>query len=205
MYTQHLELWSKIITGTHPNGMLRLAMRHVGYRLSDILKRPIKISNMCIETVTINELMMIAGDPEAETVGIYLLSGDDLPGQAVLMLSASDAMYMTDWLLEVRPGTTTKLGQLEYSALAEAGNLTLAAFLNALADFTDSQLRLSPPAVAVDTLATIVQTISTSVGPVTEELLIIETDFKDANDSIWIRFWLLPDPALLMVNPAIAN
>ena len=197
MSTQHPGLWSKIIGDGQSQEWLSLAMRHAAHILGDMVKRSIKIHTLRTEIVPLNELTLVASDPEAETLGVYLSIGDDLPGQAMLMLSLDDAMYLADWLLELRPGTTTQLGQLEYSALAEAGNVMLSSFLNALAELSQSPLRLSPPSVTVDMLATILQVVTTSVGAVTDELLIIKTDLKDDHDSIWLQFWVLPDPALL--------
>jgi chemotaxis protein CheC len=165
-----------------------------------MIGRPVKICRLRVKRVPIDQLTLDTANPEAETVGVYLLSGDDLPGQAILMLSLDDAMYMTDWLLEARPGTTNRLGDLEYSALAETGNLVLSAFLNAVAEFAGKPLRLSPPAVTVDMLATILETAVASVATVTDELLIIETDFINLESSLLIRFWMLPDPAILTAN-----
>ena len=197
MSTQQPELWSKIISDGQSQEWLSLAMRHAAHILGDMVKRSIKIHTLRTELVPLNELTLVASDPEAETLGVYLSIGDDLPGQAMLMLSLDDAMYLADWLLELRPGTTTQFGQLEYSALAEAGNVMLSSFLNTLAEISQSPLRLSPPAITVDMLATILQVVTTSVGAVTDELLIIKTDLKDDYDFISLRFWVLPDPAIL--------
>jgi chemotaxis protein CheC len=136
-------------------------------------------------------------DPEAETVGIYLLIGEDLPGEAILILPLDDAMYLADWLLEARPGTTTKLGSLECSALAEFGNLTLSSFLNAVAEFIGTPLRLSPPAVMVDMVATVFEAVAMSAAAVTDELLIIEADFVNVESDLSIQFWVLPNTAEL--------
>jgi len=191
------ELWSKIIGNTAPEGVLHMAMRHTAHNLTEMVDRSFKINNLRIETMPISQLSMYTDDPESETVGIYLLLGDDLLGEAILILSLADAMYLADWLLEERPGTTTKLGELERSALAEAGNVVLSSFLNALAEFTGTPLRLSPPAVMVDMLATIFEAVVMSVAPTTDELLIIETDLMNVDSNVSIQFWVLPDAALL--------
>lgn len=197
---QQVELWSNIISNSSSEGLLHLAMRHAGYSLADMLERPITINNLRVETVPISHLVAYADDPETETVGIYLLIGDDLPGQAILTLSLDDAMYMVDWLLEARPGTTTRLGDIERSALAETGNLVLSSFLNAITEFTQNQLRPSPPALMVDMLAAILEVVATPVAATTDDLLIIETDFMNVESSLSIKFWVLPDPTVLTVG-----
>jgi chemotaxis protein CheC len=199
---QQAELWSKIINSTSHEGMLHMAMRHTAHNLTDMVENPFKIDNLRVETLSLSQLSLYANDPESETVGVYLLIDDELLGEAVLILSLADAMYLADWLLEVRPGTTTKLGEMERSALAEAGNLVLSSFLNALAEFTDTPLRLSPPAVMVDMLATIFEMVAVSAAPVTDELLIVETDLMNVESNLSIQFWILPDPVVINVKTA---
>jgi chemotaxis protein CheC len=199
---QQAELWSKIIGSTAPEGILHMAMRHTAYSLGNMVKRPFKIDNLQVETLPLNRLGAYADDPETETVGIYLLIGEDLLGEAMLILSLADAMYMADWLLEARPGTTTKLGALECSALAEAGNLVLSSFLNAVADFTGIPLRVSPPAVMVDMLATVFEAVAMSAGKVADELLVIEADFLNVESDLSMQFWVVPDPAILTTQAA---
>jgi chemotaxis protein CheC len=150
------------------------------------------LKTLQVKTVSVNQLGMQVDNPEAETVGVYLLLGDDLAGEAILILSLADAMYLTDWLLEERPGTTTQLGELECSALAEAGNQVLSAFLNALSEFTDTPLRLSPPAVMVDMLATVFEAVAMSAGASTDELLVIETELVNIESDLSLQFWVLP-------------
>ena len=197
---QQVELWSKLISSTSSEGILHTAMRHTAHSLADMVERPIKVNSLRVETLPINRLGAYTDDPETETVGIYLLIGEDLLGEAILVLSLADAMYLADWLLQARPGTTTRLGTLECSALAEAGNLVLSSFLNAVADFTGMPLRISPPAVMVDMLATVFETVAISAGKASDELLVIEADFMNVESDLSIQFWVLPDPAVLTVE-----
>ncbi|MBN1217760.1 MAG: chemotaxis protein CheC [Anaerolineae bacterium] len=194
---QHTELWAKVISSASPEGMLHMAMRHAAHNLAEMVDHPFEIKDLRIQTLPISYLTAYADNSEAETVGIYLIIGDDLAGEAILILSPADAMYLVDWLLEVRPGTTTKLGELECSALGEFGNLTLSSFLNAVSEFTNTPLRLSPPAIMVDMLATVFEAVVMSAETTTNERLVIETNFLNPESDLAIQFWVLPDPAVL--------
>ncbi|MBN1993173.1 MAG: chemotaxis protein CheC [Anaerolineae bacterium] len=193
---KQINLWSKLISSASPESMLAMAMRHTAHNLADMVDRPISIDNLCIETLPISRLTGYADNPEAETVGIYLLIDEELSGEAMLILSQADAMYLADWLLQARPGTTTRLGELECSALAEFGNLTLSAFLNAVAEFTGTPLRLSPPAVMVDMLATVFEAVAMSAGSTVDELMIVKTEFMNVDSDLSIQFWVMPNPAV---------
>ncbi len=76
MNKQH-ELWFKLISNTSPGGVLHMAMRHTAHSLTDMVGRPIQINNLRVETAPISQLVTYTDDPEAETVGVYLLTGDD--------------------------------------------------------------------------------------------------------------------------------
>jgi len=193
-------LWLKVINNTTSESVLHAAMRHTARSLTDMVNHSFTLKNLRVRSLFINQLGSQVDDPETETVGVYLLLGDDLPGEAVLISSLADAMYLADWLLEKRPGTTTQLGDLECSALAEAGNQVLSSFLNALSEFIGTPLRLSPPAVMVDMLATIFEAIAMSAGATTDELLIIETELVNIESDLSLQFWVLPATDRQMVG-----
>ena len=195
MNSESSELWSRIINNPDAQGLLRLAMRHIARDLSDMCGHAIKLHNLQLETVSCEALVRLNDVPEAEIVAVYLSTGDDLPGHALLMVTLADAQYLADWLLELRPGTTGRLGMLEYSALAEVGNQALSSFLNILAEFTGVPLHPSPPAVTADILANIIELIMTTALPTADQFLLIKTNFKDTHDSIQIQFWVWPDPS----------
>lgn len=187
-------LWPTLIVNTRPDSILCMAMEHVSEKLAEMLGLSFQLSALDVETLPLGYLAASVENPESEVVGVYLLSSDDLPGQAILILSLTDAMSLADLLLEEPVGTTTELGELERSALAETGNQVLSAFLNAIAKYSGKMLRLSPPAVMVDMLAAVLQVVITPIAPVTDELIIIKTGFTNSENSLSIRFWVLPDP-----------
>ena len=67
-------------------------------------------------------------------------------------------------------------------------------FLNAVAALTGTSnlLRPSPPVTMVDRMGAILDVIVTSLSAAREELLLIETIFKDAQDTLQLCFWVLP-------------
>ena len=198
--SEQISFWNDVMTASQSDSVLHAAMYHAASGLSDMVGRSIDIDILHVETVPISQVMTYAGSPEAEMVGVYLLIGGDLPGQAILMLTLDDALRLVDLLIGVPPGTTTGLGDLERSALAEVGNLTVSFFLNEMATLTGMPLRPSPPAVMVDMLGAILDVVATSVAAVSDDLRIVETVFKDAGRIVQVRFWLLPDPTILILD-----
>ena len=128
-------------------------------------------------------------------VGVYLQMQGELGGQAMLIMTLSSALHLADLLMEQALGTATSLGDMESSALAEAGHLMVAYFLNAMAVLTGKPLRPSPPGVMVNMLGAIVSVLATCVGEESDELMIIETVLQDAEGLVKAHFWVLPDLA----------
>ena len=175
--------------------MVSAALLNAARGLAELLNCPITTGTVQARMVDFAELSTSVGHPESEMVGVYLKMQGDLGGQAMLMLSLSSALNLADLLMEETPGTSTSLGEVESSALAEAGHLMVAYFLNAMAVLTGKPLRPSPPTVMVDMLGSILGVLATAVGVESNELMIIETILQDIEGLIEARFWVLPDLA----------
>jgi len=191
-------LWSRLVNGTGSDHMLGKVMWRVARGLSDTVGEFISNDDPLVEAIPIGQVAERAGGPEEEMVGVYLVMGGGLRGQTILILPLSNALHLADLLMGEKPGTATRLGVMERSALAEIGNLMVSYFLNAVAALTEMPelLRPSPPAVMVDMLGAILNVIITPVAAVRDDLLIIETAFRDAGSAVLGRFWVLPDPAI---------
>lgn len=192
--------WVEIITGAKSGIILKSGLEHAAQNLSMMIGREITITDPQIETIPIQDVISHDGDPEIETVGVYLLIEGDLRGQALLLLSMEDAMYLVDLLMGEDPGETTKLDDMGQSALAEVGNLTLSGFLNTVASLTGIPVKPSPPAVVVDMRGSILTMIVALVAVMSDELIVIESAFKDAERTLQLRFWVLPEPATNVLN-----
>ncbi len=191
-------VWKELLLGERSQELLSAAMYHTARNLSEMVGRPIEIDVPKVERIPIYQVAEHAGGPETEMVGIYLLLDGDLCGQAVLMLSVPEALRLVDLLMGEPEGTTMALEDLERSALAEIGNLTISGFLNAVAALTGVPGRPSPPAVVVDMLGAILDVVATSVAAVSDELFIVETVFQEPGRTTKARLWVLPDPGSLI-------
>ena len=192
--TQFPQLWPKVIKNTSSEGMLHKAMENVARSLTILAGHPITLAGLEVETFSIDCLTALSDNCESETVGVYLLLTDEeLSGEAIIILRPDEALVLVDWLLEEPPGTTGQLDDLAISALAECGNQTLSSFLKTLADAIGMAQRLSPPAVVVDTMPVIFQSVALSAATIADELLVITTDFINEESSLKVQFWLIPD------------
>jgi chemotaxis protein CheC len=136
------------------------------------------------------------GNPEERSVGVYMQIKGDARGQALLILSWDNALKLVDLMMDATPGTASNVGYTERSVLAEAGNLTLTSFLNALATWESLPQRLqpSPPDVLVDKLARVLNLALVSAAR-EDKALVIETVLRDDRAGVQAHFWVLPHRA----------
>jgi chemotaxis protein CheC len=191
-------IWSSLVCEAYSDHRLRKVMWSVSRGLSEVTGRVISNDDPLVEMVPLGLVPERAGGSGTDVVGVYLVIGGGLRGQAILILPVVSALNLVDMMMDEELGTTTELGILERSALSEAGNMTLSCFLNAVAslDEVPDMLRPSPPTVMVDMLDAIMDVIVAPVAAVRNDLLVIETMFQDTRGAVQGRLWVLPDPAL---------
>ena len=171
--------------------------------LSTMVGADLRVVNPCVKTINLKEIPLALGGPENEAVGIYLKSEGELSGHFMLVIPYLKALELVDMLMEVSPGTTTSLGSIERSALAEVGNLTTAFFLNAVAALTGISARPTPPAVMVDMVGAILDIIVAATGGIEEYVLTFQASFICGERSVQSDFWVIPDPLTLKAFSAI--
>ncbi len=186
--------WEKLGASEKFMELLDSAIQNVARGLTEMVGRTITIETTNIESLSIGHLPSWLGDPEAEMVGVYLLIDGDIAGQVILILALKEALHLIDLLLGEPDGTTTELDDLGRSALAETGNLATSYFLNEMAKRTGIELRPSPPAVMVDMLGAIFNVISAPVAAVSDQLMIVEAEFREPDRTVTAHFWVMPYP-----------
>jgi chemotaxis protein CheC len=173
--------------------LVHAALLNATRGLSEFLELPITTGTPQARVIRFGEMFQGIGDPESETVGVYLRMKGALSGQAILILPLTSALHMADLLVGSPPGTSSSLNDVERSALGEAGHIMVSYFLNAMYTLTGKPLRPSTPAVMVDMLGAVLNVLATTVGELRDDLMIIELIFQNSESLIEGRFWVLPD------------
>jgi len=168
-------------------------LENAAHGLSAFVGHEIKLTRPKVTMMPVAEVPSIMGGPETLAVGIYMAVDGDMDGHIILLLRRDDAAELVDLLLDQPPGTTTDLGPLERSALAEVGNLTGALFLNSVASLCGLTARPSPPAVMEDMVGAILDVVVVAVGAISEYIVAIETVFAKSDRHVEALFWVIPN------------
>ncbi len=169
---------------------------HAATALSQMVGGTIMISVPRINIQRLEEVAPLVADPDEPVAAVLLHILGDLSGRTLLVFPKEAALQLSEMMLH-RPAKD--LGELEQSAIKEAGNILSSAYMNALSEFMGMLLLPSPPALAIDMSAAVLTTAYLQFGSSRDYVFCVESDFmlKDAAQRLRGFFLLLPDPASL--------
>src|SRR5680860_494878 len=167
---------------------------HAATALSQMTQRRIMVSVPALDIVRLEEVpdLLVKHDEIVAAVLLHILG--DLTGRALLIFPRSSAVKLAEILLRREPGNTDEFGELEQSAIKEAGNILCAAYMNALSDFLGMMLLPSVPVMVIDLCAAVLTTTCTNFGEERDYVFGIKTEFTMVDsESVEGHFILLPD------------
>ncbi len=165
---------------------------HAATALSQMTGQKIMIS---VPHLTISKLEDVPNQIEAreEPVAAVLMKMlGDLTGLTLLVFSQQTALKVAGLMMR-KPATT--LGEIEQSALKEAGNILSAAYLNALSEFMGMILMPSPPTLVIDMSDAVLNETYLEVAQQSEYVFCVESEFElmESNERLRGFFLLMPD------------
>jgi len=174
------------------------AVQSAANALSEMALREITAVSPEVRMVDLSHLSMVAGDPERAVVAVYLGVEGDLPGHILMAYSESMALGLVDMLMDQPAGTTTELGDLEISALAEAGNVAGSFFLTTIADWSGLALPPTPPVVIHEMCGAILDTLAAELALQThEQAMVIDAQFTCDGQVVDASFFMFPGAQLI--------
>lgn len=134
---------------------------------------------------------------------VIQLNGD-LAGSTLFLLPYNVALRLTGFMMGRR---VSGWGELEESALKEAGNIISAAYLNAIAEFLHIRLLNAPPSLVMDSPDRILGDAEVALAQGGESVICVESEFRLANDTLPLHglFLMLPDAQSLRRMLAAVN
>ncbi|WP_315121908.1 chemotaxis protein CheC [uncultured Clostridium sp.] len=161
--------------------------------LSQLLTKKIDMTVPHINIVPFDEIFSgIAG--EEIVFGVLIRVLGDTPGNILFVFEKETAINMIEVLTGVKEDDLSEMG---HSVISEVGNIISAAFMNAIARFTNLTIIPSVPAVTYDMLGAILSTTFIESGQFDEFVLDIETLFLQDNEKISGHFYYIPMPGSL--------
>src|SRR5215217_4335418 len=172
---------------------------HAATALSTMTGGTIMISVPTINIARLEDVPPQISAPEEPVAAVLMHMLGDLTGRTLLVFPKPTAVRLAELMLRRPMGSSQDLGEMEQSAIKEAGNILSSAYMNALSDFMGMMLLPSPPSLAVDMSSAVLTTAYLQFGGDKDLVFCVESQFLLANVDEPLRgyFLLLPDPASL--------
>ena len=173
---------------------------HAATALSQMIGGTIMISVPTINVSRLEEVPPQISAPEEPVAAVLMHMLGDLTGRTLLVFPKPTAARLAELMLRRPNGSAAEeLGDMEQSAIKEAGNILSSAYMNALSDFMGMMLLPSPPSLAIDMSTAVLTTAYLQFGTDRDYVFCVESEFymTDVNERLRGFFLLLPDPASL--------
>jgi chemotaxis protein CheC len=172
---------------------------HAATALSQMIGGTIMISVPTINVSRLEEVPPQVSAPEEPVAAVLMHMLGDLTGRTLLVFPKPTAVRLAELMLHRPGGSSSELGEMEQSAIKEAGNILSSAYMNALSDFMGMMLLPSPPSLAVDMSTGVLTTAYLQFGSDRDYVFCVESEFymTDVEEKLRGFFLLLPDPGSL--------
>ena len=172
---------------------------HAATALSQMIGETIMISVPTINVSRLEEIPPQVAAPDEPVAAVLMHMLGDLTGRTLLVFPKPTAARLAELMLRRPSGSSEELGEMEQSAIKEAGNILSSAYMNALSDFMGMMLLPSPPSLAIDMSTAVLTTAYLQFGTDRDYVFCVESEFymTDVEEKLRGFFLLLPDPASL--------
>ena len=172
---------------------------HAATALSTMTGATIMISVPTINIARLEDVPPQISGPEEPVAAVLMNMMGDLTGRTLLVFPKPTAIRLSELMLRRPQGSSPDLGELEQSAIKEAGNILSGAYMNALSDFMGLMLLPSPPSLAVDMSTAVLTTAYLQFGTDRDYVFCVESEFfmQELSERLRGFFLLLPDVASL--------
>ncbi len=135
--------------------------------------------------------------PESIVAGLLVGISEDINGYILLVMSKPDAYALTQMLTGETPSeendSIADLSEMQISALKEISNILVGSYLSAIASLTGFTVNASVPELVIDMAGAVMNLLVSAYGNYGDGVLFMETEFATAQQSIFGRFFLIPD------------
>lgn len=167
---------------------------HAATALSTLTSTRIMISVPMVNVVPPGEFVPeIAAD--VEVVAVQMAMSGNINGRTVFLLPVAAGIRLAERMLRRPRGSSSGLGELEQSALNEAGNILAGAYLTALSEFLKMRLMLSPPTLSIGDTMRALDAFGDRAPRAEAPILCVETEFflDESAENLQGFFLLVPD------------
>jgi chemotaxis protein CheC len=175
---------------------------HAATALSQLTHQRISLEVPKLQVIQLDRVPHVNGHPDEVVAAVMMQVLGDVTGRTIQIFPANTARRLAGRMIGTAdPAFPDGFGELEQSALKEAGNILAGAYLNALSDFLGLLLLMSVPGLAIARADAVLRRDYLKFSDGNEQVLLIDTVFHMEGERETLRghFLLLPDTSSLQV------
>lgn len=164
---------------------------HAANSLSQMLGVKVEIQVPELDTLPVGKLKEVVGWG-GEVIGVHSQLLEELSGRMVLLLSLRDGRALGRMLGVAEAGSEAagEPSEMETSAIQEVGNIMISSFANAMSDFLDLKIMLTPSLLVRGPLPAIIETVFKNAA---SDAIFFATAFSTSTKKVQGYLILLPD------------
>ncbi|MGZ6265417.1 MAG: hypothetical protein ACXWN4_00735, partial [Candidatus Limnocylindrales bacterium] len=169
----------------------------------------IDVKTPMLRRCTAAAVLEMAGGPETVIVAVYVGIKGSLQGHALLLFSPPDAHRLAQILLASLIGPHESpaeassdpfdFDELELSAITEASNITISAFLNELGMHLHEAVQPTPPQLVIEMAGAVLDAVLVDLMSDVDQVLAAKTVFTEGGREIDGTLLVLPRASSLPV------
>jgi chemotaxis protein CheC len=172
--------------------LANIGLAHATTALAELTGKSFDMDVPEVESVALERLPEILGDPNALTVATYMAITGDVTGHIAFLMPWKSAEQLWLMMTGEAPEGPESVSEFQASMALEVGNMVNAGLLNAIADMTGLSLHATPPRVSMDMSAAVVASIVCEASYVDSVALSIQTEIYDASHRVSGFFVYIP-------------
>ena len=168
---------------------------HAATALSMLLSRTVSIRVPRAQLCEYNEICDILHGPENVVAGLLVGISADLRGFILLVMDETDAQRLCSAVVgDIANGLPEpELAEMNTSALKEVANMLIGSYITAISEMTGLKIDASVPDLVFDMAGAVMNLLAVAYGEFGDHVLFMETEFCDAEQSLYGHFFLIPD------------
>lgn len=161
--------------------------------LSQVLRRPTKMSIPDVYILGYNEAIEMVGTPEEIVAAVLVKMSGEINGIMLFVLKMDFINAVLSSVMSKKIDDYMELTELEKSALEEIGNIIISSYVNALSGLTGVTIQLSIPSIAINMLGGILSVPMVEFGYETDKLMMINGKFIVDDTVLDSNLLMMPD------------
>ncbi len=142
--------------------------------LSNMLNTDVQIEVPTVSLINYEHVSQYLGGKDQQVIGLALGLEGDIEGVMLHVVQPQFASRIVNTFYPKEINTIADISEMDLSAVKETGNITTAAYVNALATMTNLFINITPPVSYMDTVENVLQKASDRFDAIGSQVIYID-------------------------------